>query len=95
MSDAPRRFWPNPQADRHILGEIRKIKQGDTSVSALVLYEQSVGRGDEPPVTTPTRGTIIGADRIRCTICGRVHDWIIDQAILNEQPSKPEPVSHA
>jgi hypothetical protein len=54
-----------------------------------MLYEQSVGRGCEPPEETPLRGKVIGSmDAIHCTICGRVHDWILGQDAVIELLSK-------
>ncbi len=84
-----RRYWPRPEEDRHILGEIRCIMVGETQVKALMLYETSHGRGGEPPVLTQLRGKVVGSmDAIRCTICGKVHDWIIGQDALDELLSK-------
>lgn len=75
-----RRFWPRPQEDPHILGEIKRIKVGEYVVRALMLYETSVARGDEPAALPVLRGRVIGSmDVIQCTICGRVHDWIIGE----------------
>lgn len=75
-----RRFWPRPQKDDHFLGEVKRIKVGEREVLALMLYETSVGRGDEPAALPVLRGKVIGSmDGIRCTICGRVHDWIIGE----------------
>ena len=89
MPAGDRRFWPRPEEDRHILGEIQYVTFGQAQVKALMLYEQSVGRGCEPPEDTPLRGKLIGGmNAIHCTICGRVHDWIIGQDAVNELLSK-------
>lgn len=89
MPAGGRCFWPRPEEDRHILGEIRCVIVGETKVRALMLYEMSFGRGCEPPENTPLRGKLIGSmDAIRCTLCGRVHDWIIGQDAIDELLSK-------
>jgi hypothetical protein len=89
MPAGDRRFWPRPEKDRHILGEIRCVTVGETKVQALMLYESSFGRGCEPPEDVALRGKVIGSmDAIRCTICGKVHDWIIGQDAVNELLSK-------
>lgn len=80
-----RRYWPRPEEDRHILGEIGCIAMGETQIKALMLYERSVGRGADPPEDMMLRGKVIGSmDAIHCTICGRVHDWIIGQDAMDE-----------
>ena len=85
MTANDRRYWPSPQEDKHILGEIKRVTVGQVQVRALILYENSVGRGCEPPEETSLRGKVIGSmDAIRCTICGRVHDWLIGQDAMNE-----------
>jgi len=79
-----RRFWPQPGKDRHILGEVKRIKVGERDILALMLYETSVGRGDMPAEMLVLRGKVIGSmDAIRCTICGRVHDWIIGEDAMD------------
>ncbi len=89
MSAGDRCFWPCPEKDRHILGEIRCVTVGETKVRALMLYESSFGRGCEPPEDTPLRGKLIGGMKdIRCSICGRVHNWIIGQDAIDELISK-------
>lgn len=89
MTTNDRRYWPSPQEDKHILGEIQHIMLGQVPIRALMLFEQSISRGGEPPEETSLRGKVIGSmDAIRCTICGRVHDWIIGQDAMNELLSK-------
>jgi hypothetical protein len=84
-----RRFWPHPEEDKHILGEIRCVVVGKARVRALMLYDASVGRGVEPSAETQLRGKVIGSmDAIRCTICGKVHDWIIGQDAMDELISR-------
>jgi hypothetical protein len=80
MPASERRFWPQPQEDVHRLGEVKRIKVGEHKVLALMLYETSVACGDEPAELPVLRGRVIGSmDAIRCTACGKVHDWIIGE----------------
>jgi hypothetical protein len=86
-----RRYWPRPEQDHHILGEVKRIKVGRTEVLALMLFESSQGRGNEPAEDLPLRGRPIGSmDAIRCTICGKVHDWIIGQDAMDELLERSE-----
>jgi len=90
-----RRFWPRQQKDDHSLGEVKIIKVGEHKVLALMLYETSVARCDAPAELPMLRGKVIGSmDSIRCTVCGKLHDWIIGEdamfglieMILNLEP---------
>jgi hypothetical protein len=84
MPASERRFWPGSFQDHHILGEVKYVNVGEARVRALMLYEQSIGRGVEPTEDVLLRGRVIGSmDAIRCTICGRVHNWIIGQDAMD------------
>lgn len=77
MAKKRRLYWPLPTRHVHVLGEIRRVKHGTGTISALYLYETSVRRGAEPKELPKARArAIIGAvNEITCTICGALLDW--------------------
>lgn len=78
-----RRLWWCPKG--HIMGEIKKIKVGEHTVRALMLYERSLEPAEVPPAMPALRGKVIGSmDAIRCTICEHTRDWIIGADGLKE-----------
>lgn len=72
-----RSYWPPQSKHIHVMGEIRRVKHGTGSISALYLYEKSVKRGFLPKELPKCRvEAMIGATNgIVCTICGDRIDW--------------------
>jgi hypothetical protein len=68
------------------MGEVRRVVVSKGPVRALMLYEQSLATVGAVPAGVPTlRGRVVGSmDAIRCTVCGRVKDWIIGEDAIAE-----------
>lgn len=65
----------------HIIGELRYVTDEGRKVTALAVYEKSVGVKDPPVVLPPIRVEIIGdARRIKCTCCHHRERWEIGKA---------------
>lgn len=71
------KYWPPRKKHVHILGEVRRVKHGTGTISALFIYEESVCRGHEPAELPPLRArALIGAcGGLICTICKAEISW--------------------